>query len=154
MSEFLPIWRRMSAIGPVGRWVFSRAVGLRAPYFATIGPAVLELEPGRCVVAVPKRRRVLNHLGTVHAIASCNAAELAAGMATDAALPASYRWIPQSMTVEYQRKARTSLRATAQLPPFDLARTDRVEVDVDVTDTAGLVVVHAVITMAIGPKQP
>lgn len=152
MSEFLPIWRRMSAIGAVGRWAFSRAVGLRAPYFATIKPAVLELEPGRCVVAVPKRRRVLNHLGTVHAVAACNAAELAAGMAVDAALPASHRWIPRGMTVEYRRKARTSLRATAQLPAGDVTAGDRVEVDVAVTDTDGAVVVHAAITMAVGPK--
>lgn len=153
MSEFLPIWSRMSAIGSVGRWAFSRAVGFRAPYFATIRPAVLELEPGRCVVAVPKRRRVLNHLGTVHAIASCNAAELAAGMAIDAALPASYRWIPQGMTVEYRKKARTSLRATAQVPSVDFTATDRVDVDVALTDSEGVVVVHATITMAVGPKH-
>jgi hypothetical protein len=44
---------------------------------------------------------VYNHLHTVHAIASCNAAEIAMGMMMEATVPTSHRWIPKAMTVRY-----------------------------------------------------
>jgi hypothetical protein len=42
---------------------------------------------GRCEVRIRDRRRVHNHIGTVHAIALCNLAELSAGVMTDATIP-------------------------------------------------------------------
>jgi hypothetical protein len=39
---------------------------------------------------------VYNHLGAVHAIASCNAAEVAMGMLMEATVPRSHRWIPKA----------------------------------------------------------
>jgi Domain of unknown function (DUF4442) len=39
---------------------------------------------------------VYNHLHTVHAIASCNAAEVAMGMLMEATVPRSHRWIPKA----------------------------------------------------------
>ena len=48
---------------------------------------------------------VYNHLHTVHAIASCNAAEIAMGMLMEATVPTSHRWIPKSMNVQYLEKA-------------------------------------------------
>lgn len=80
-SLTLAKWRRLSG-GAVGRWLFGRIVSLRAPYFATIAPRFLELRPGLCRVSMRKRRRVENHLGTVHALAMGNLVELAAGMVT------------------------------------------------------------------------
>lgn len=44
------------------------------------------------------RRRVHNHLGTVHAIALCNLAELSADVMTDATIPLDMRWIPKGMS--------------------------------------------------------
>jgi hypothetical protein len=41
---------------------------------------VVHMEPGFAEVTVPKWFFVYNHLHTVHAIASCNAAEIAMGM--------------------------------------------------------------------------
>ena len=78
---------------------------LRAPYFASIAPRIEVLEPGRCEARIAHRRRVTNHLGTVHAIALCNLAELCAGLMTDVSIPADMRWIPKGMTVEYLKKA-------------------------------------------------
>ena len=43
----------------------------------------------------------------------CNMAELAAGIMSEATVPASHRWIPKGMTVEYLKKAGTDLRAVA-----------------------------------------
>ena len=81
-TRIVTLYRRLSR-WPAGRWLFSRAVCLKAPYFATIAPTVTALEPGRCEVRMRDRRRVRNHIGTVHAIALCNMAELAGGLVTD-----------------------------------------------------------------------
>jgi hypothetical protein len=99
---------------------------------------------------------VYNHLHTVHAIAACNAAEVAMGMLMEATVPPSHRWIPKAMTVQYLEKATTSLHARAQLASPDFTQiTDGVElvVPVTVTDRSGTEVVHADITTWVTPRH-
>ena len=107
---------------------------VRVPYFASIVPHVVRMEPGFAEVTVPKWFFVYNHLHTVHAIASCNAAEIAMGMLMEATVPTSHRWIPKAMNVQYLGKATTSLRAQARLDPPDFTSiTDGVELVVPVS---------------------
>jgi acyl-coenzyme A thioesterase PaaI-like protein len=136
-----------------GRWTFSRLVCFKAPYFATIAPLIEELAPGRCVVRIRDRRRVRNHIGTVHAIALCNAAELAAGLATDAALASTQRWIPKQMTVRYLRKASGTLVATASVTvPLPGAAAQAAHALVEVRNAVGEAVFDADIAMWISPR--
>jgi acyl-coenzyme A thioesterase PaaI-like protein len=134
--------------------VFSLAAMVQVPYFASIVPHVVRMEPGFAEVTVPKWFFVYNHLHTVHAIASCNAAEIAMGMLMEATVPTSHRWIPKSMHVRYVEKATTSLRAQARLTPPDFsavtAGVDLV-VPVSVVDKSGAEVVHADITTWVTP---
>jgi acyl-coenzyme A thioesterase PaaI-like protein len=146
-------WRRLSGF-PGGSRLFSAAAMARVPYFASIVPHVVRMEPGLAEVAVPKWFLVYNHLHTVHAIASCNAAEIAMGMLMEATVPPSHRWIPKAMSVQYLQKATTSLRACARLEPPDFSRiTDGAEivVPVSVTDRNDTEVVHADITTWVTP---
>src|SRR3954470_13159200 len=142
------MWQRLSG-QPGGSRLFSVAAMARVPYFASVLPHVRRMEPGLAEVDVPKWLFVHNHLHTVHAIASCNAAEMAMGMLMEATVPTSHRWIPKAMTVQYPAKATTSLRAIARLDPpdFDVI-TDGTEivVPVSVVDRSGTEVVHADIT--------
>ena len=105
------------------------------------------LEPGRCIVRLRQRRAIQNHIGTVHAIALCNAAELAGGLATDATIPPAMRWIPKGMTVNYRRKALGDLRATAQVPHIATGPAQELHVLVDVRDAHDEIVFDADITM-------
>lgn len=149
----LSTWQRLST-KPAGKWAFTRMVCWKAPYFGSIRPAFVELRPGFCEVHMQKRRRVLNHIGTVHAIAMCNMAELAGGTMTEVTVPSDYRWIPKGMTVEYIAKAETGLKAVAEIdpiPPF--ADAAELPVNVTVTDAANQPVFRAVITMWVSPKQ-
>ncbi|MPY85405.1 MAG: DUF4442 domain-containing protein, partial [Actinophytocola sp.] len=75
----LALWRRLTS-KPGGRRLFSTAIALRVPYFATVLPTVRELAPGKCEVSAPKWFGVHNHIKTFHAIATCNLAEIAMGM--------------------------------------------------------------------------
>jgi acyl-coenzyme A thioesterase PaaI-like protein len=147
------MWKRLAG-RPGGTRLFSAAAMVRVPYFASIVPHVVRMEPGLAEVAVPKWFFVYNHLHTVHAIASCNAAEIAMGMLMEATVPTSHRWIPKAMNVRYLQKATTSLRATARVEVPDFGRiTDGVElvVPVNVTDRGGVEVVHADITTWVTP---
>jgi acyl-coenzyme A thioesterase PaaI-like protein len=147
-------WQRLSAV-PGGSRLFSAAAMLRVPYFASIVPHVVRMEPGYAEVTVPKWFFIYNHLHTVHAIASCNAAEIAMGMLMEATVPTSHRWIPKSMNVAYLEKATTALRAQARLEPVPdfVAVTDGVDVVVPVSlvDKSGTEVVHADITCWVTP---
>ncbi len=151
-SQALKAWKKLST-KPAGKWMFSRLISLKAPYFGSIGAKFEELRPGYCEVHLKKRRKVLNHIGTVHAIAMCNMAELAGGSMTDATMPSTHRWIPKSMTVEYLAKAETNLRAIAQLDPIpEFGESQELPVIVNVLDTNDVSVFRAVITMWISHK--
>ncbi len=137
-----------------GRWFVSRAICWRAPYFASIAPRIERLEAGFCVVRIRDRRAVHNHIGTVHAIALCNMAELAGGLATDAAIPARLRWIPKGMNVRYLRKAVGTMTASARIDPIaDHAEAREAHARVEVADAAGEIVFDADITMWISPRK-
>lgn len=142
-------WQRLPRT-VVGEALFSLGMCVRVPYFGTILPHVRSLEPGRCEVTAPKWWGIRNHLGTFHAIAACNLAEVAMGMLAEATVPTTHRWIPKEMRVQYLAKATTSLHAVAEIeiPDFDTIDdgTDLV-VPVRITDKAGTEVVHADITI-------
>ena len=152
-NQSIALWRRLAPL-PAGRWLFARLVCHRAPYFATIRPSVVELRPGRCEVWMRKRRAVENHLGTVHAIAICNLAELAAGLVSDATVPATHRWIPKGMTVEYLRKAESDVRAVAELDLLPaLGSKAEVPVYVGAVDASGESVFRATIRMWVSERR-
>ena len=153
--EVLRLYRRLAG-RPLGRRVFSPAVTWRAPYFRTVRPLFVELRPGRGEVWARNRRAVRNHLGTFHAIACCNLAELAAGTTMEVTVPATHRWIPKAMAVRYLAPARTDLRAVATVPDIAGLAADEareVPVGVDVIDSAGTTVVRADITMWVSPRR-
>jgi acyl-coenzyme A thioesterase PaaI-like protein len=149
------IWQRMSG-RPGGTRLFSAAAVLRVPYFATILPHVVRMEPGYAEVTIVKWLFTYNHLRTVHAIAMCNAAEMAMGMLMEATVPPSHRWIPKAMDVQYLHKATTSLRACARLDPPDfagIADGAEITVPVSVFDRYGTEVFRAGITTWVTPLQ-
>jgi acyl-coenzyme A thioesterase PaaI-like protein len=148
------LYRRITR-WPGGHWLFSRAVCWRAPYFATIAPRFVALAPGRCEVRMRDRRRVHNHIGTVHAIALCNLAELGAGVMAEATMPPGMRWIPKGMSVEYLGKAVGSMHAVAT-PEMPLeARQGGQEwpIGVQVVDAGGTVVFRARIVMWVSQRK-
>lgn len=120
-----------------------------APYFSTIDPVITKLEAGCAEVELKNQKKVHNHLGTVHAIAMCNAAELAAGMATTVSIPEKARWIPKGMTVAYLAKAKTDLRVVTEAAEVDFGAEGDIIVPVVAYDTDGTKVFTADITMNV-----
>lgn len=139
----------LSMFQSVGSAAFTNMVCQMAPYFSTISPEIAELRPTYAVVTVPFRKEITNHLASVHAIALCNAAELAGGMMTDASIPEGGKWIPKGMTVEYLAKAKTNIRAVADGSAVDWNTAGDKIVPVDIFDEQDVKVFAAKITMAV-----
>ncbi len=139
----------LSMFNSVGPQAFSKMACQMAPYFTTINPLISALRPGHATVEVPFSREITNHLGTVHAIAMCNAAELAAGTMTDVSIPAGARWIPKGMTVEYLAKAKSDVTAVADGEAVDWQTEGDKIVPVDIHDAEGKKVFTAQITMNV-----
>lgn len=150
----LALWERLSAL-PGGRHLFSAAVSVRVPYFGTVLPTVREMEPGRCVVTAPKWFGVYNHIRTFHAIAACNLAEIAMGMLAESTVPTTHRWLPRGMTVNYEAKAETGLRAVAELDGVPTFGREGVDVSVPITvyDKRDTPVVTGEITIRVTPND-
>ena len=69
---------------PLGRWLFTRLICLRAPYFSSISPLFMDLRPGRAVVSMRKRRKVKDGFGWEPVRKGNSAGRLVAGFAYDA----------------------------------------------------------------------
>jgi acyl-coenzyme A thioesterase PaaI-like protein len=154
MSQLYRLWNSTSSIPVVGKRIFSIAFSQKAPYFGSIHPRVTELRPNHAEVVIPNRRRVHNHIGTVHAIALCNGLEMAMGALAETTIPANKRWIPTGMEVAYTAKATSDITC--------IAETDQEQWDGDDPDLPvrvrgvrddGTVVIEGVIRLWVTPKK-
>lgn len=146
--QVLNLFNRLKDL-PAGTRLFTLGVCRTAPYFSSIRPLVEALQPGYARVSIRKRRRVENHLGTVHAIAMCNMAELAGGLMTDVSIPQGARWIPAGMSVEYLKKATSDLVAEADGSGIDWQVNGDKQVPVTIKDKQGQTVFTASIRMNV-----
>src|SRR5436853_705752 len=136
------LWRRLSGL-PGGKTLFSLVVGWMTPYSGTLGARVAELEPGWCRVTLRDRRRVRNHLASVHAMALANLAEMASGLAVLVGLPPGIQGIVTGLPTTYKKKARGLLTAECRVSGLNVTAEQEYEAPVAITDSQGDVVATA-----------
>jgi uncharacterized protein (TIGR00369 family) len=137
---------------PGGKGLFSRAVGRMAPYTGTIDARVVELREGFARVELDDRRKVRNHLRSVHAVALVNLAELTGNLALSYSLPGDARFIVSGLSIDYIKKARGTITATSECPVPSSSERREYEVPVVMTDAGGDVVARATLRSLVGPK--
>ena len=150
--NLMRLYHRLETI-PGGRSLFSWMVARKAPYFRTIRGFVQEMEPGRVVVFLKKRRRIENHIRTIHAIAVCNGCELAFGMCMESGLPKHLRWLPAGMSVRYLAKAGTDLEITCNFPDVVALEPGQYQLPVEARDTHGTLVLDGEITVHVSERK-
>ncbi len=156
MDRVLEMWNRASGM-PAGKTVFSKILGMVIPYTGTAKPQLCELEPGRSLVKLKDRRRVRNHLGSIHAIAIANVGEFAGGIAVTAALQPGQRAILRRLEVRYDKKARGTLEihgaADASLIRGATTENTTVPARSKLVDASGAVVAEVVTEWIVGPVR-
>ena len=136
------LWGRLAPL-PGGKMLFSFLLGRMTPYSGSIGARVQDLTPGFCRVTLRDRRRVRNHLGSIHAIALANLAEMASGLAVLVGLPADVQGIVTGFSITYLKKARGLLTAECRADRLNVTAEQEYEATVVVTDALGDVVARA-----------
>ncbi len=145
-------WERWSG-RPGGKAIFAKLLGMLVPYSGTLGARVEELRPGYARTTMRDRRRVRNHLRSVHAIAVMNLAELTTGLALNYAMRADTRSILTGLSIEYTKKARGLLTAEATAPVLESSEEREITVRTEVRDAAGDVVATAEARWKVGPRR-
>lgn len=153
MSQVQKLWNTTSTIPVVGQRLFSLAFSQKAPYFATIRPRFTVVEPNRVELVIPKRRKVHNHIKTVHAIALCNGLEAAMGALAEVSIPPHKRWIPKGMDIAYTAKATSDITCIAETDPAQWTNDDPdLHVRVRGEREDGVVVIEGVIKLHVTEK--
>lgn len=145
-------WDRLARV-PGGKAIFSRLVGVAAPYTGTIGAEVRELRRGFARVELADRRKVRNHLDCVHAVALANLAELTGNVAVAYTLPDDARFIVAGMSIDYLKKARGPIVGHATCPLFETNAKAEHAIEVSLRDRRGEEVAHATLRTLVGPKK-
>ncbi len=139
---------------PAGLWIFSKLVCIKAPYFASVRPVFIQLEPGFARARIKKRRAVTNHLGTVHAIAIANLCEFVGGTLMEISISREMRWIPRGMNIRYLGLAKTNLIAECKIDDWNWREQQDVLLKITVCDESGNIVSEADIPMYVSPRPP
>jgi uncharacterized protein (TIGR00369 family) len=145
------LYDRLAAL-PGGKALFSLAVGRMAPYTGTIDARVVELREGFARVELDDRRKVRNHLRSVHAVALVNLAELAGNLALSYSLPDDARFIVAGLSIDYVKKARGTITAISECPVPPTSERSEYAVPVVMSDASGDVVARATLRSLVGPK--
>jgi acyl-coenzyme A thioesterase PaaI-like protein len=145
-------WNRLAPL-PGGKRMFSKFVGRAAPYTGTVDAYVEDLAMGRARVSMRDRKKVRNHLSSVHAVALANLAELTGNVALAYSLPDNARFIVSGMRLEYVKKARGTITGYAECPAIRTNDRQEYEVKVSLRDPSGDEVTRVYLQTLVGPKK-
>jgi uncharacterized protein (TIGR00369 family) len=109
------------------QWLLTLGAGLVIPYLATSAVAFESVTPEAATLSLRNRRRVQNHMKTVHASAMFLLAEAATGTVLSANLPEGAHFSTTHIEIDYTRRALGDLKATARLDPAQRQAVQREE---------------------------
>lgn len=151
-NPLLHWWERAQKF-PGGRFLLTKLICHTIPYTGSVRPQILDLEPGYAKVCIRDRRRLRNHLRSVHAIAQMNLAEFTTGLAMTSLLSNKSRAIITGLSMEYIKKARGTITAECTIPEIDESGSQEHRIVSVVRDKQGEIVSRAEAIWLIGPQK-
>jgi acyl-coenzyme A thioesterase PaaI-like protein len=146
------LWDRLAKL-PLGRTAFGFAIRRIVPYSGSIRAEVLQLGEGHALVRMRDRRSVRNHLGSIHAVAMMNLAELTSGLALHYGMPPSARAILTSFSMVYLKKARGPLTGESSVALPDWTSQAAISVEAVLRDSSGDPVARAEAEWLVRPLE-
>ena len=148
----LQLWSVLKAV-PGGGLMMGRLIGRMAPYTGTIKPQVEQMEIGYAKVSMRDRKKVRNHLRSVHACALMNLGEMTTGVAMMVSMPEGLRGIPIRLAMDYVKKARGTITGECTVvAPTSMERKEY-EITGLLKDKSGDVVARCYAKWMIGPGK-
>jgi uncharacterized protein (TIGR00369 family) len=139
-------------------FALSKAMGRVIKYAGTSGLRFEKLTPNECIIVIPNRKKVQNHIGSVHAAAMGLLAETATGFMTGLSVPDNRIIVIKSMNLEYLKQATGDMKAVAtfndeQVDYIKQNEKGDINVPVVITDEKGIETVKATMVWAWAPKR-
>lgn len=139
-------------------FALSKALGRVIKYAGTSGLRFEKLTPTECIVVIPNRKKVQNHIGSVHAAAMGLLAETATGFMTGLTVPDNRIIVIKSMNLVYLKQATGDMTAIATFTDEQvefIKNNEKADIDVPVviTDAKGVETVKATMVWAWAPKR-
>ncbi|HEY3645729.1 MAG TPA: DUF4442 domain-containing protein [Gammaproteobacteria bacterium] len=140
------------------RFLITWAFGGTVHFVRTAGVKFQELTEERAVLSLANKRRVQNHIGTVHAAAVALIGETATGAVFGMSVPDEKLPILKSMRINYIKRSQGPLKAEATLTPamrerFWVEEKGDIAVPVKITDETGEPTVDCEYVWAWRPKK-
>jgi uncharacterized protein (TIGR00369 family) len=139
-------------------FLLSKGFGRIVPFFGTAGIRIVELSHNRVVMTLANKKRVQNHIKTVHAAAMTLLAESATGILMGMNVPDDKYLVIKSLHVDFQKKATGEMKATATLTPEQVESAQNnaegeILVNVSVSDEGGNEPIACQMLWAWTPKR-
>lgn len=145
---------------PAGLRVFllSKIIGRIVRFAGTASTRVEKLTANECIIVLRNKKKVQNHIGSVHAAAMALMAESATGFITGMSVPDSRILVIRNLELEYKRRATGDMKAVAsfndeQVDFIKNTEKGEIEVPIKITDSTGEETAVARMVWAWTPKK-
>ncbi|WP_286233841.1 DUF4442 domain-containing protein [Thalassotalea sediminis] len=142
----------------IQRFLLTRVFCSKVKYAGTTGIEIVSWTDSKAVVQLKNKKKVQNHIGTIHAVAAAVLAESTTGIVFGMNVPDHCIPLLKSMKIDYQRRMQGKLTATAQLTQVQqeiICSTDKGEifVNVEITDESNQQPIICAMEWAWVPKR-
>lgn len=139
-------------------WLLSKIIGRVVRFAGTAGTRIEKLTPQECIIVLRNKKKVQNHIGSVHAAAIALLAETATGLMTGLTVPDTRILVIRNLELQYVRRATGDMRAVAHFSDEDIAYIEHtekgeIEVPIKITDSTGTETAQARMLWAWTPKK-
>lgn len=139
--------------------ILSFALGSTVKFVGTAGVKCIHLSQNKSIFKLENKKKVRNHIGTVHATATALVAETATGMLLGMNIPDNKIPVLKSMHIDYVKRSTGAITARAEISPEQVQELHALDkgstfIKCYVSDDENIAPVECQFEWAWVPKKP